>query len=188
MQSHQHTQFAKPRTETNTIWYNPLDVPQRVRVFYGDGAKNERVPTEYVFAPKTDTQVPSRFDSAIQVVHCAEDSCRLKAPGYCINQHHEGTVTGGLAPQLLRKGQVAKLLPALDPSYAELEEVKSQLAAQNIARVAAENAQVIAESRRQELEAELAKKNADERLDAATRPDPKSRPKAEPKDPGLPKA
>ena len=162
MQMHQQSQFAPrpPRHEQRTIWYNPLDVEQKALVYYGDGPRNEPRPTQLTFQPKAETEVSSRFDAALQVVHCAHDSCRQKAPGHCTNPAHEGNVVGGLCPQLRRKGSVAKLLPSLDPAQAELEQANATIAAQQIALKAAENTTLLAAARAKELEDELERRTA----------------------------
>lgn len=158
-----------PRTERFTTWHNPTDQDQYVDVFYGDGQYNEKRPTRLSFPAKKDVDFSSRFDSAIQRVQCMEEDCRKRAPGWCTNPAHAGVVVGGSAPGLQRKGANYKLLETLDPHRAELEAVKAQLAASDIARKAAEGAQLIAERRRQELEAKV-KHAEDEKLEAATRP------------------
>lgn len=152
-----------PQGERYTVWFNPLDTEQRVDVFYGTGGHyNERRPTRYTFPPKKEVEVPSRFDSAIHRVQCTEEECRNRAPGFCTHPNHVGIVIGGLAPCLQRKGSNYKLLEALDPNHAKLKEMEAQLAAADIARRAAEQAQILAEAKRQELEAELEKQTRPE--------------------------
>jgi hypothetical protein len=141
-----------PIDETITLWFNPLSVDQIVIVRHG----NEARPTRYVFKPGRETPVPARFDDAIQKVHCDQDECRTHAPGFCRNRkEHQGTVLGGLAPQLRYVGSPAKLSEALDPALAAKRQAEAEVAAADIARRVAADAQIIAEQKRLEAAAKL---------------------------------
>ena len=164
--------YATPRTETRTAWHNPLDVPQRVDVRYGD----ERTPTRFEWPPHSTLEVDSRFDSVIHRVQCEEQECRNHAPGFC-TKNHRGIILGGAAPQLQREGSTSILAPSLDPKLAEKQALAAQVAAASIARTNQENAMMIAEARRLELEAEEKRvaptaAPSDAELEALTRPEP----------------
>ena len=166
--------YATPRTETRTAWHNPLDVPQRVDVRYGD----ERTPTRFEWPPHATMEVDSRFDSIIHRVQCEEQECRSIAPGFC-TKNHRGVILGGAAPQLRREGSTSILAASLDPRLAEKQSLAAQVAAASIARTNQENAMMIAEARRLEIEAEEkrsaradAAAPSDAELEAMTRPDP----------------
>lgn len=142
-----------PHEEKFTTWHNPTDHEQKIDVFYGAGVGNEERPTRYIVPSKGDLEIPSRWDSAIHRVQCADDTCRRIGSGFC-TRDHAGTVIGGIAPQLQKKGQRAQLLPALDPTAAEKLQKAAEVAAASIARRDAENTMLLAESRRRELEDE----------------------------------
>lgn len=74
-----------------TKWKNPTDKTARVSVFVSPGQH-----AEYVIAPNGEGDIPSQFDNAI-------------------HQIRDGVIVGGLAPQLVREGQTAKVHPALLP-------------------------------------------------------------------------
>lgn len=157
-----------PVEERYTTWHNPTDHQMHVDVFLGTGRhnNNESRPTRFYFEPHKDTSVPSRFDDAIQKVQCTRDECR-QAGIFC-RKGHKGTIVGGSAPQLQNKGssELAVLPDHLDPLKAAKKEAEAQVAAQDIARRAAEQAMLLA--KKQAMDAE-------EALEAATRPEPKAK-------------
>lgn len=152
-----------PEEATVTTWHNPTDHEMFVDVYNGTGIhkNNERRATRYRFPKRADTQVPSRFDNAIQLIQCGLDECRQD--GTWCNKGHRGTVVGGLAPQLQKKGTeaVANMLPCLNPDLAQETAAAAEVAVQDLARRKAEDAMMLARKRQQD---------ATDALEAATRP------------------
>ena len=146
-----------PEEATVTTWHNPTDYEMFVDVYNGTGVhkNNERRATRYRFPKRSDTQVPSRFDNAIQLIQCGLDECRQD--GTWCNKGHHGTVVGGLAPLLQKKGTeiVATLLPCLDPMLAQKKAADAELATQDIARRYAEDAMMLAKHKSMEAAAAM---------------------------------
>ena len=97
-----------------TIWSNPLDVAQRVTFNTGEtrllGRRRDPETGSDVNAysqPSTETyEVPARGEAAIPSIYDA-----------AIHRVHDGSVIGGLAPLLIKKGQKYGLDPALIPVH-----------------------------------------------------------------------
>jgi len=129
---------SSPSRQTYTTWHNPLPVDQQV-----DVQENGRL-VRYVVPSGGEEDIPSFFDSAVQAVVCADHVC--KAAGGLCRKGHDGTIMGGLAPQLVRVSGNIKL--ALNEALDTLKEARvaaeAELASADLKRAAAENAQVIA--------------------------------------------
>lgn len=146
-----------PQSERLTTWHNPTDHDMRVDVWYGNnGHYNEPKPTRLTFPAHQDVTHPSRFDNAIQLVQCTEEDCRRATPSWC-TRGHIGTVIGGAAPQLQHRGWETILPDHLDPARAERKEKEAELAAASIAARRAEDAMLIAEARKREIDDARAK-------------------------------
>lgn len=152
-----------PEEALITTWHNPTDHEMYVDVYVGSGVhkNNERRATRYRFPKHADTQVPSQFDNAIQLIQCGMDECRQH--GTWCAKGHRGTVVGGSCPQLQKKGTegVAGLLPCLNPMLAQEIAAAAEVASQDLARRKAEDAMMLARKRQQDA--------SDALLDAQTR-------------------
>lgn len=134
--------------ETNTIWRNPTASPQIVEIL-AEG----NVPRKYTVPPGGEREIPSRYDSAVHRVLCSQDECLRAPPGFCRKPHeHAGTILGGLAPLLQRSGVRHKLSDALDPELQAKKALEAEQAAALVAKTKAEDAMVIAEAKKIEID------------------------------------
>ncbi|HEU4728392.1 MAG TPA: hypothetical protein VFT22_10895 [Kofleriaceae bacterium] len=120
---------------TLTEWYNPLDVPQVVRVLEDGRWAKFTVPS------KQKRLIPTKYDRVIQSTNRDLMGNKWEEGGAVI-------VLGGVAPQLvnmsLPEHDRPKLHEGLDTEYQKLKLVEEELAAAEVTRRAAEGAQIIA--------------------------------------------
>ena len=110
-----------------TEWYNPLDVPQKLKFYQGPKLPAQ----EYEIAPKQSEMIPSVYDQAIQTV----DS--------------NGTIIAGMAPCLINKSVQAPptLHQALDLAFQERQRREGEAMRATLRREAAESMELLAKAK-----------------------------------------
>lgn len=127
--------YDSPTEQRFTTWHNPLKVVQKCRIYKSPGNWEA-----FVVPPGEQRQLPSEFDSAIQVYN------------------DDGVITSGQCPLLVRvdgppmrsaKGNIIeaeapRLHEALDPMGAEKKSAIERLAEAQLARLASEHVEQMA--------------------------------------------
>jgi len=129
----------QPVAEQFTEWTNPLDDEQSVVLDAGGNNRGIR----YTWKPGETKTLPSHHDRAIHRVH-------------------NGVVMGGLAPQLVRKGQTETVDPALDTRATARKEQEIAVARAAAAKASADDEFALAQKRSAEAAAKAKPRQGDQ--------------------------
>lgn len=151
------TEFTPTEEDT---WVNPTDQTMQVVLHqrHGSGLKDKAHAYRVVFPPGKEVKVMTEYRDAIQRVMCNEPECRSTAWKYCL-KGHAGSVIGGLAPQLVRKGANIKPNPDLDPDIGVKEQLAAAEAQARLAKHEAEGKLALAQVRKLDAETAASKKS-----------------------------
>ncbi len=120
----------QPVVQTFTTWTNPTDAAVYLDIHVGATFSNPSGRFRYVVPAHGEVQIPGEYDLA---VHDTRD----------------GVIVGGLGPQLRRKDRVEQLHQSLDANKSAEKEAQAEAEQALIAKQAAEQAVMLAVSKKQ---------------------------------------